>query len=103
MHMHANTHTHTQTHTHTYPSYEGDANSGVGSDEFDQNLCADVPKQLLNVLSDEWVLHDRLPVCAGICSKSDIIMCTHTQIRGGWPRLTQQSHAYIKIGLCAVF
>ena len=42
-------------------SYEGDSDSGVGTDESHKNLSSDVPKKILNVLSDEVILHDGLP------------------------------------------
>ena len=40
-----------------YLCNKGDANSGVGTDQFDEDLSTDVPQQLLNMLPNEGVLH----------------------------------------------
>ena len=41
---------------------ELDVDPGVGLDQLDQHLGADVAQQVLDVLPDEGVLHDGLPV-----------------------------------------
>ena len=48
-----------------YLSNKCDANSGVGTNEFDENLCADVTQQLLNMFPNEGVLHDGPPTWSG--------------------------------------
>ena len=45
-----------------YLRNEGDVNSCVRSDQLDQNLSSDVSQEVLDVLTDERVLHDGLPV-----------------------------------------
>ena len=41
---------------------EGDLNSGVRLDQLDQDLGPDVLEQLFNVVTNERVVHDGLPV-----------------------------------------
>lgn len=48
----------TATKREAYLRDERDAYPGVGLDEFQQNLCANLPKQILNIISNEGVVHD---------------------------------------------
>merc|ERR1719234_431596 len=45
-----------------FPGDELDLDPRVRLDQFDQHLGSDIPEQVFYVLSDESILHDRLPV-----------------------------------------
>ena len=60
-----------------YLGDEGYPHTCVRSDQLDEDLCPYVPEELLDVLSDELVLHDGSSVGVGGCMCDVCGMCAY--------------------------